>query len=157
MKNCNILNLLLTEDAAAEQPQPIATNKEGIQSPSLSRVHKRKDGSFRKRREHLNTILESKPLAKREWNHKPKFSEYCEFVLGKNKLLDRKLEKELRYFQSEMKSNCRLMMEKQRVLKTRHGRLISNHNPTKRTDYKQSACCEVSEKNGGKKHHSGIT
>ena len=58
-------------------------------------------------------------------NRPTKCSEYCETVSGKNKLLDRKLQKEMKYYSRQMKTECRLMGDKQRALKSRHDRLTA--------------------------------
>lgn len=50
----------------------------------------------------------------------PRYSEYCDYVLTKNKLLDRQLEKELKFYQRQMKTECRLLDDRQRVLQACH-------------------------------------
>ena len=50
----------------------------------------------------------------------PRYSEYCDYVLAKNKLLDRQLEKELKFYKRQMKTECRLLDDRQRVLQARH-------------------------------------
>ena len=98
-------------------------------SPLMGRIHKQKDGSYKMKREKIEKIQESKPPpSKRDLICKPKCSEYCEFVLSKNKLLDRKLEKELKFYNSQMKTTCRLMGDKQRAMKVRYDKLSTNGN-----------------------------
>ena len=53
-----------------------------------------------------------------EQQQPPRYSEYCDYVLAKNKLLERQLEKELKFYQRQMKAECRLLDDKQRVLQT---------------------------------------
>ena len=57
-----------------------------------------------------------------EQQQPPRYSEYCDYVLAKNKLLERQLDKELKFYQRQMKTECRLLSEKQRVLQTCHER-----------------------------------
>ena len=53
----------------------------------------------------------------------PKCSEYSDHMSGVNQLLQRKLDKELKYMQKEMLTNCRLISDKQRNVQYRHRKL----------------------------------
>ena len=52
------------------------------------------------------------------------FSEFSDHVLNKNKLLDRKCTKEVNYYNREMRTNCRLLKDKQRAVLYRHDKMF---------------------------------
>ena len=71
----------------------------------------------------------------------PKCSEYSDHMSGVNQLLQRKLDKELKYMQKEMLTNCRLISDKQRNVQYRH-RKLSLTSTSRKTSIESSIHCK---------------
>lgn len=74
-----------------------------------------------KKQKHIEQELKTKSYTP----SKQCYSEFTDHLSCVNNLLDKKLEKELKYFRKEMLTNCRLINDKQRFVKNRHERFIS--------------------------------
>ena len=82
----------------------------------------KKEGEFvNKKQKHIEQELKTKSYT----HSKQYYSEFTDHLSCVNNLLDKKLEKELKYFRKEMLTNCRLINDKQRFVKNRYERFIS--------------------------------
>lgn len=79
--------------------------------------------SMKKERLANSKTKESNDRERKKRHSVPKCSEYSDHMSGVNQLLQRKLDKELKYMQKEMLTICRSISDKQRNVQCRHRKL----------------------------------